>query len=414
MNTTHQIEHQAVSALIPYARNSRTHSDEQVAQIAGSIREFGFTNPVLIDKDGTIIAGHGRVMAARKLGMETVPCIRLGHLTQAQVRAYVIADNKLALNAGWDDAMLKAELDALREDGFDVELTGFSEEELAGLMQTPTGDIDANPDEAPSPPETARTKRGDLWIMGAHRLLCGDSTQQDDVARLLNGKKADLVFSDPPYGVSFQSGMSKRFDVILNDDKTLEIAQVVWDAMADDTAAFIWTSHHVYPVWRAQFERFYKQTIVWHKGGGGMGDLQGQYALDYEMALFCAKGSPKFRCGRGAATWQVQKDAASLYVHPTQKPVELAERAIQDFSDEGSMVLDLFGGSGSTLIACQRKRRQGLLMELDPTFCDVIVQRWQNITRLDAVNEATGLTFNATNAAAVKGQPPEPPPRGEP
>lgn len=382
------VEQIKLAELIPQARNARTHSDAQVAQIAASVREFGFTNPVLIDAQGTIIAGHGRVMAARKLSLETVPCLRLGHLTPEQVRAYVIADNKLALNAGWDEEMLKAELDAILKDGFDVGLTGFSEEELAELLDVQVIEGNTEPDDVPEPPANPVTKLGDLWVLGHHRLLCGDSTIINVVNRLMGGVEADMVFTDPPYGVSFQSNMSKRFDVIANDDKILDVAPVVWRFMGEDTAAFIWTSHHVYPEWRDQFSEFYKQTIIWHKGGGGMGDLSGQYALDYEMALFCVKGSPKFRGQRGMAVWKVAKDAVSNYVHPTQKPTALAQCAIEDFSDRGQVVLDMFGGSGSTLIACEMTGRHARLMELDPKYCDVIVKRWEGFTGKKAVLES--------------------------
>jgi DNA modification methylase len=224
--------------------------------------------------------------------------------------------------------------------------------------------------------------------------MCGDSTSVDAVGALMAGEKADMVFTDPPYGVSFQSNMSKRFDVLTNDDKILDVAPVIWGIMGEDTAAFVWTSHHVYPEWRAQFSEFYKQTIIWHKGGGGMGDLSGQYALDYEIALFCTKGSPKFRGKRGMAVWEVSKDSASNYVHPTQKPVALAETAIADFSDNDDTVLDLFGGSGSTLIACEKTGRVARLMELDPRYVDVIVKRWQDYTGKKATREADGVAFD--------------------
>lgn len=380
MNKPNQIEQIAIDDLLPYARNSRTHSPEQIAQIAASMVEFGWTNPVLIDANGTIVAGHGRVLAARKLKMDSVPCIRLGHLTPSQVRAYVIADNKLALNAGWDEAMLRSELDAIKEEGFEIGLTGFSDDEIEALLNVEVVQGNTNPDDVPEPPVVPVTQSGDIWALGNHRLMCGDSTNIDSVNKLIGDVKADMVFTDPPYGVSFRSNMSKRFDVLENDDKILDVAPVVWAMMDEDTAAFIWTSHHVYPEWRKQFESFYKQTIVWHKGGGGMGDLSGQYALDYEMAIFCTKGNPKFRNGRGMAVWDISKDAASNYVHPTQKPVSLALRAIEDFSDKGDVVLDLFGGSGSTLIACEKTGRKARLMELDPKYCDVIVNRWEEFT----------------------------------
>jgi DNA modification methylase len=390
-----RIELWPLERLRPYERNARTHSAEQVAQIAASIVEFGFTNPVLVDSHDGIIAGPGRLMAAQELGLKTVPVVVLDHLSERQRKAYILADNQLALNAGWDTDLLRAELQDLAEQDFDLSLIGFSDDELADLLpdveELPPEDAD---DEAtPEPPEDPISKPGDVWLLGKHRVMCGDSTSLTEVERLMDGKKAGLVFSDPPYGVEFRSNMSKRFDVLQNDDKILDIAPVVWEAMADNTAAFIWTSHHVYPVWRAQFEQFYKQTIVWHKGGGGMGDLEGQYALDYELALFCAKGSPKFRGSRGMAVWQVSKDAAASYVHPTQKPVALAERALADFSDKRAFVLDLFGGSGSTLIACEKTGRHARLMELDPRYCDVIVKRWQAFTGKRATLEATGELF---------------------
>jgi DNA modification methylase len=390
-----RIELWPVERLTPYERNARTHSSEQVAQIAASIVEFGFTNPILVDSHDGIIAGHGRLMAAQELGLKTVPVVVLDHLSERQRKAYILADNQLALNAGWDTDLLRAELQDLAEQEFDLSLIGFSDEELADLLPEieelpPEG---ADEEAVPEPPADPVSKPGDVWLLGKHRVMCGDSTSLTEVERLMEGSKAGLVFSDPPYGVEFRSNMSKRFDVLQNDDKILDIAPVVWDAMADNTAAFIWTSHHVYPVWRAQFEQFYKQTIVWHKGGGGMGDLEGQYALDYELALFCAKGSPKFRGSRGMAVWQVSKDAAASYVHPTQKPVGLAERALADFSDKRALVLDLFGGSGSTLIACEKTGRHARLMELDPRYCDVIVKRWQQFTGKRATLEATGEKF---------------------
>lgn len=389
-----QIEHVSVDKLIPYANNARTHSDAQVAQIAASIKEFGFNNPVLISEDGTIIAGHGRLMAARKLGLTDVPCIKLSHLTPTQRKAYVIADNQLALNAGWNEELLTIELDELLADNFALEVLGFDPDELKRLMsenEVTQGLTDE--DQAPEVEDNPVTKLDDMWVLGKHRLMCGDSTSVDAVGSLMENRHAGLVFTDPPYGVNFQSNMSKRFDVLANDDKILDVAPVIWQFMQENTAAFIWTSHHVYPEWRAQFSEFYKQTIIWHKGGGGMGDLTGQYALDYEIALFCTKGSPKFRGQRGMAVWQVGKDAASSYVHPTQKPTALAERAIADFSDKGNLVLDLFGGSGSTLIACEKTGRQARLMELDPRYCDVIVKRWQDFTGKQAVLESSGQTF---------------------
>jgi len=394
MNKPIQVNQTAVDSLIPFARNARTHSDEQVKQIAASIREFGFNNPILIREDLTVIAGHGRLSAAKVLGLKEVPTISLAHLTPLQVRAYVLADNKLALNAGWDDEMLALELEDLGMEGFDVALTGFDEVEIGALLADKTEEGLTDEDNVPEAPAEPTSKIGDVWLLGKHRVMCGDSTSTDAVNKLMEGKKAGLVFTDPPYGVNFRSNIGKRFDVLMNDDKIIDVAPVVWQLMDENTAAFIWTSHHVYTEWRSQFSEFYKQTIIWHKGGGGMGDLTGGYALDYEIALFCTKGSPKFRGKRGMAVWNIEKDAALSYAHPTQKPTSLARRAIEDFSDSNTFVLDLFGGSGSTLIACEKTGRINRSMELDPKYCDVIVKRWQDFTGKKATLESNGKTFD--------------------
>lgn len=387
--TQHQIEQVSVSTLIPYARNSRTHSDEQVSQIAGSIREFGFTNPVLIDADGTIIAGHGRVMAAKKLGLETVPCIRLGHLTPSQVRAYVIADNKLALNAGWDDQMLRSELESLQEDGFNMDLTGFSEEELAELLEPEVVEGETDPDQTPEVPVEPITKLGDVWILGNHRLMCGDSTSIDAVQKMMAGSKADMVFTDPPYGVEYQSNMrtkSDKFSVLKNDDKFLDISPII-HAFSDGWV-FVWTSWKVITKWIEMFDGFGYPTniVVWHKPGGGIGDLSKTFSSDYEVALVWHRGADL--CGkRVGSVWTIYKDSASSYVHPTQKPVALAVEAIDKTTLFGNTVLDLFGGSGSTLIACEKTGRKARLMELDPKYCDVIVKRWEDFTGKKSVLE---------------------------
>jgi DNA modification methylase len=368
-------------------KNARKRTDRSAKLIAESLQRFGAARSIVIDEENRILAGNGTIEGAKAAGIKNVRVIetdgteiiavkRTG-LTEDEKIGLALADNRTSDLSDWDKDMLQQ----LSEE-HDI-APWFDADDLAEILGTveqlpAEGLTDA--DDVPDAPAEPITKPGDLWILGDHRLLCGDSTSMTEVDRLMDSGKAGLVFSDPPYGVEFRSNMSKRFDVLQNDDKILDVAPVVWEAMADNTAAFIWTSHHVYPVWRAQFEQFYKQTIVWHKGGGGMGDLEGQYALDYEMALFCAKGSPKFRGSRGMAVWQISKDAATSYVHPTQKPVALAERAIADFSDKRSIVLDLFGGSGSTLIACEKTGRKARLMELDPAYCDVIVQRWQAFT----------------------------------
>lgn len=377
-----QIELLLVSSLIPYARNSRTHSDEQVAQIAASIREFGFTNPVLIDANGTIIAGHGRVLAAKKLGLIEVPCLRLGRLTPSQIRAYVIADNKIALNAGWDDEMLKAELLTLQEEGFNTDLTGFSDDELNALLTVETVEGETDPDEVPEAPIEPITKLGDIWILGNHRLMCGDSTSIDAVQKLMDGSKADMVFTDPPYAIEYQSNRrtaSDQFNVLSNDDKFLDIAPIIHSF--SEGWVFVWTSWKVITKWIQLFEGFGYPTniVVWHKPGGGIGDLSKTFSSDYEVALVWHRGAEL--CGkRVGSVWTIHKDGASTYVHPTQKPVALAVEAIDKTTLNGKTVLDLFGGSGSTLIACEKTGRKARLMELDPKYCDVIVKRWEDFT----------------------------------
>ena len=389
-----------VDALIPYIRNSRTHSDAQVAQIAASVREFGWTNPVLIDGDNGIIAGHGRVLAARKLGMEDVPCIELAGLTDTQRRAYIIADNKLGLNAGWDDELLAIEFAELADAGFDNLLTGFTQDEIDALTpeQIPEGltDEDAAPEVQPEP----ISKLGDVWLLGKHRVMCGDSTSIDAADILMDGKKADMVNTDPPYGVSYQSNMrtkSAKFDVLKNDDVILEVVPVI--EACSTGWVFIWTTWKVIDKWLENTKGFGFPTnmVIWSKGGGGIGDLKKTFSTDYEMALVFNRGAEL--CGkRVGSVWRVGKDGAAEYAHPTQKPVALAEEAIDKTTRSGAVVLDLFGGSGSTLIACEKIGRQARLMELDPKYVDVIVRRWQEFTGKQATHAATGATFAEVEA----------------
>lgn len=386
----------SVDSLVPYARNSRTHSDEQVAQIAASIKEFGFLNPIIVDGENGIIAGHGRVMAAQKLGLESLPCIEADHLTDAQRKAYIIADNKLALNAGWDDELLRIELDELGEAGFDLELTGFSLGEIEALQVDPEPEEGlTDEDSVPEPPEVPVTVEGDVWLLGNHRLMCGDSTSIDAAMILLQDKPADMVNTDPPYGISYQSNgrtKSAKFDVLKNDDVFLDIAPVIH--ACSKGWVFVWTSWKVLREWLDQFESFGYPTnqVIWSKGGGAMGDLKGSFASDYETALVWNRGA-ELTGKRIGSVWKVGKDGAQTYMHPTQKPVELAEEAIDKTTRTGDRILDLFGGSGSTLIACEKIGRIAYLMELDPKYCDVIIKRWQDFTGQQAILESSGQTF---------------------
>ena len=383
------MEKRSIETLIPYANNSRTHSDEQVAQIAASIKEWGWTTPVLVDTTGQIIAGHGRLLAARKLGMEEVPVMVADDWTEAQKKAYVIADNKLALNAGWDEAVLKLELQELDGTEFDLSLIGFSEDELSLLLPgeeelLPLADEDSVPDV----PEDPVSKHGDIWVLGKHRLMCGDSTSLDDVEKLLNGNKVDLLFTDPPYNVAF-NGRSGKHDVIKNDnleDAQFEafIQEVCNPIQAvDPKAYYIWCNWKFYGVLQKLLP--YKACIVWAKNVFGMGI---GYRHQHEFCLFNGKIDEVVK--NESDLWEIKKD--TNYVHPTQKPVALSVRA---FGNHIKLlnVLDLFGGSGSTLIGAHQTGRTAFIMELDPKYCDVIVKRWQDFTGQKATLEATNQTF---------------------
>ena len=395
----------SVADLVPYARNSRTHSDAQVAKLAASIKEFGFLNPIITDGENGIVAGHGRVMAAQKLGLETLPCIEAGHLTEAQKRAYIIADNRMALDAGWDDEMLRVEIGDLQEQGFDLSLTGFEVDEIDALFPDEPTEGLTDEDAVPEAPDEPVTVEGDVWLLGRHRLMCGNSTSIDAVERLMDGRKADMVFTDPPYGVEYQSNKrtkSAKFDVLKNDDTFLEIAPII--EACSSGWVFVWTSWKVQTQWIEQFSTFGYPTnmVVWHKPGGGIGDLKKTFYSDYEIALVWHRGAEL--CGRRiGSVWTVNKDGASTYVHPTQKPVALAVEALDKTTRASASVLDLFGGSGSTLIACEKTARDCRMMELDPKYCDVIINRWQDFAGEKAIHEASGKTYeemsNVTQAA---------------
>jgi site-specific DNA-methyltransferase (adenine-specific) len=392
-----------VEALVPYAKNSRTHSKEQVAQIAGSIREFGFTNPVLVGADNDIIAGHGRVLAARKLDMEEVPCIRLGHLTDAQKRAYVIADNKLALNAGWDDELLKLELISLRdEEAFDIGLIGFSDEELAALLTVETIEGKTDPDEAPEPPKTPVTVPGDLWVLGKHRVLCGDSTNIDSLKRLCQDQLVDLWLTDPPYNVAYQggTGLTIKNDDMADEDfrQFLRDCYVAADAVMKPGAVFY--------IWHADFEGYnfrgaaqdagwkVRQCLIWEKHSLVMGWQD--YHSKHEPCLYGWKegAGHLWASDRKQITILKFDKPSKNGEHPTMKPVALFEYQMLNNTKGGDLVLDSFGGSGTTAIACEKNGRYARLMELDPKYVDVIVKRWQDFTGEKAVHEESGKTFD--------------------
>lgn len=377
----------SVSDLIPYVLNSRSHSDEQVAQIASSIREFGFTNPVLIDADNNLIAGHGRVLAARKINLETLPAIVVTGLDDRKRRALVIADNKLALNADWDESALRVELEDLAGDF--GELMGFSEDELVNLLKQEASEGLTDEDAVPEAPDKPTTVEGDIWVLGNHRLMCGDSTSIDAVEKLMDGKSVDMVFTDPPYNVSF-NGRSGKHDVIKNDnlseqDFTDFIDGTIATIKAVNPAVYyIWCNWNFYGILQGKLD--YKTCIVWAKNVFGMGN---GYRHQHEFCLFNGKIDQTIK--NESDLWSVKKDHA--YVHPTQKPVELSVRAFGNHI-KLTNVLDLFGGSGSTMIGAEQTGRNCYMMELDPKYCDVIIRRWQDYTGKQATLSPTGQKYD--------------------
>lgn len=410
---TPQIEMCSVEELIPYASNSRTHSDAQVAQIAASIREFGWTNPILIDGDNTIIAGHGRLLAARKLGLEQVPAIVLDHLTKAQQRALVIADNQLALNAGWNLDMLKAEIEDLKLEDFDLGLLGFDDKFLDGLLEAEPTEGLTDEDAVPDVPLVPVSVSGDVWVMGNHRLMCGDSTSMSSFDTLMDGARADMIFTDPPYGMSYGGGRAagstkkgalvKAHGMIINDDlQGDDLIALVRDAIATSTASmkeggalyacFTWRTYAEFEAGLESCGHKVKACIVWDKKSIGLGNSN--YRPQHEFIFYC--GGQWYGDKSESDVWYMSRGNTGAYVHPTQKPVELVERALNNSSKAGDIVIDCFGGSGSTLVACEKTNRHARLMELDPKYCDVIIKRWQDFTGQQAVHAETGEAFDAS------------------
>jgi DNA modification methylase len=382
-----------VSDLVPYINNSRTHSEEQTIQIAASISEFGFTNPILIDDDNNLIAGHGRLLAAKKLGIEEVPAIILSGLTKAQKKAYVIADNQLALNAGWDLDMLKLEIEGLNEMEFDVNLLGFDDEFLDGLLDVQADEGLTDEDEVPEPPEKPVSVLGDIWQLGNHRLMCGDSTSIDEVDRLLDGQKADMVFTDPPYGVNYQG--------IKNDDKAglpdmLDAVFSNYLAVSKSGASiYVFHSDKNNHIFRECFNRYFhfSSMVIWVKNSLTLS--QTDYQSQHEPCLYgwMDNGTHSWHSDRKQTSiWRFDKERVEG--HTTPKPVELVSYAITNSSKGGDLVVDLFGGSGSTLIACEKINRQACLMELDEKYVDVIINRWQNFTGKQAIHIESGKTYD--------------------
>jgi len=421
-----QIVERKISDLRPYRTNARTHSSKQIKQIAASIERFGFTNPILVSDDSEIIAGHGRAEAAKLLGLATVPTIALSHLTQAERRAYVLADNKLALNAGWDRELLAIELQTLVDLNFDVEVTGFSLAEVDfAIDELGASDPDGSdtPDDlVPVLTGPAITEAGDVWMLGRHRLLCGDAQDANCFQRLLKGETADLVFTDPPYNVAidgnvsglgavrhrefaFASGEMSRAQFTSFLKATLANAAV---AMRDGAIAFVCMDwRHMRELLDAGEEVFteLKNLVVWNKTNGGMGTFyRSKHELVFVFKMGTAEHTNSFGLGdtgryrtnvwdyAGISSLGANR-SGELAMHPTVKPVALIADAIRDCSRRGEVVLDCFGGSGSTLIAAEKTGRRARLIEYDPIYCDTIVRRWEQVTGKRATRASDAARF---------------------
>lgn len=438
-----------VSELVPYARNARTHSKDQVRQIAASIREWGWTNPVLIDEASNVIAGHGRVLAAELLGVREIPCVVARGWSEQKRRAYVLADNKLAENAGWDTELLKVELGDLRASGFDLELTGFSKAELGDLLDTT--DLTQVKEEHVPLPEVATSRSGDLWILGRHRLLCGDSTKAADVARLLAGNRPHLMVTDPPYGVNYNpkwrhdAGVnnSQRTGKVANDDRADWTP--AWKLFPGDVA-YVWhAGRHSATVEASMRDAAFevRSQIVWRKSRFALS--RGNYHWQHEPCLYCVRDSKgdlspeqeqqvlaevrEFLRGgydeehvpcwysirRGATArwvgdrkqstvWDIEvTDDGETTKHGTQKPLEAMGRPMRHH--DSPQVYEPFCGSGTTLVAAEILGRQCFAMELDPAYVDVIVTRWQNRTGQKAILDGSSATFDETVTARAQAGP---------
>lgn len=409
-----KIELQKTAILLPYARNSRTHSDAQIQQIASSIKEFGFTNPILIDENNQIIAGHGRLSAAHLLKIKEVPCIRLAHLTEAQKKAYVIADNKLALNAGWDDAMLALELKDLESENFDLSLTGFNEDELAKLLvEAVEGQTD--PDDVPEVQETAITVLGDIWTLGKHRLMCGDSTSIDDFDRLVDGKKANLAFTSPPYNagslnVAGQKGTQKKYNSFDDNQTESEFFEFLSSNMKCLLSVCDEVFYNIGLVENNKrtiiklidtFNSSFKDIIYWKKKTVAPHIQKGIINNLVEFIICFGDGKRKFlnaQFNQGTYWNVIEGPNASgnefAKIHKATFPVYLPENIINNFTSRNAIIIDCFGGTGTTMIACEKNDRSCFMMELDIKYCDVIIRRWQDFTGKNAVHSETGKTFN--------------------
>jgi len=428
-----KIEMVPVAGLRPYAGNARRHSKKQISQIAESIRRFGFTNPVLVSDDGEILAGHGRVRAAQEIGLQTVPTMRLSHLSAVERRAYVLADNKLALNAGWDADLLATELQGLIDLDFDVELTGFSLAEIDIVLddakERSTQDV-APEDDVPAVPAHPVTREGDIWILGRHRLLCGDARDARSLSLLLSGERVDLIFTDPPYNVAIDGNVCglgrvrhREFAFAAGEMSQQEFTQFLRQTLGpaasvcrDGAIAFVCMDwRHMGELLEAGKEVFseIKNLCVWNKTNGGMGTFyRSKHELIFVFKVGTGPHTNSFGLGDTGRyrtnVWDYagissigSNRSEDLAMHPTVKPVALVADAIRDCSRRGEVVLDIFGGSGSTLIAAERTGRSARLVEYDPAYCDTIIARWERLMGRSAVHAASSRSFEDLSSQRV-------------
>ena len=403
-----KIEQWPTDKLVPYARNARTHSDSQVAQIAASIAEFGFTNPILAGSDGVIVAGHGRLAAAQKLGIAIVPVVILDHLTPTQRRALVIADNRIAENAGWDEAMLQVELADLQGDDFDLSLTGFDADALADLLAGEETTSDGQTDEDSVPDAgISITRPGDVWICGNHRVICGDSTDASTYDALMAGEIADMVFTDPPYNVDYANTAKDKMRgtdrPILNDNLGAGFHDFLLAALTPTLAhcrggIYVAMSSSELDVLQSAFRTAggkWSTFIIWAKHTFTLGHADYQRQFEPILYGWPADGTRHWCGARDQGdVWNIKKPHKND-LHPTMKPVELVERAVRNSSRPGDIVLDSFGGSGTTMIASEKSDRKARLIELDPKYVDVIVRRWQDYAGAQATRQSDGVAFDA-------------------
>ena len=396
----------AVGELIPYASNSRTHSEEQIAQIAASIKEFGFNNPILLDGDKGVIAGHGRLLAARKLEMDKVPTIELAHLSETKKKAYILADNKLALNAGWDMDLLSLEMGGLQDEGFDLSLIGFNETELADILADRNEGL-TDPDAVPDTPDDPVTREGDVWLLGKHRLMCGDSTVATSVETLLGDVEPHLMVTDPPYGVSYDANWRNEADrangkpigatalaPVHNDDNANW--SEAWALFPGDVA-YVWhagNEAHIVAESLEACDLGIRAQIIWAKNNMVIG--RGDYHPKHEPCWYAVRKNRKGHyCGgrKQTTVWDIDKPMKSETGHSTQKPVECMKRPIENNSSPGQAVYEPFSGSGTTIIAGEMTGRAIYAMELSPAYVDVAVNRWQDFTGEQAQLEGSGENF---------------------